>query len=430
MSKAATPKKAATKRATSRAPQARDRLMSLMLSTPEGQSYMTAIAAAGMRLAPLDAVVPLGTFLDVVTRQVRDCTDMPPEIGLAATLSVIGAALSQNGCTVSWHDDKTPIHPALWLLVLAPSGAGKTLVRRTVADALGVKLRMLTDPGSGKAFLSALQAADGVAYWMRDEYGQLLKQIGNGGPLGQVRDYMLRAYDHDRIANETMKDGVVAVEKPILSILGVTVDATWSSAIDAEMLVDGLMARHLFMTCAHRPLSTPRYPIEQMMENVAAAAGPLRERLAQTGASYVIGRKAAALYETQWHELARLVGEKVDRAYFRRITWSAARYALIYHVLLEKEGYEIGTEAMSWAWRMVQFHMQATREVLSLADPGFVPKVLKIIQWIDEQIEAGTDLARQGGAALGRAVLTRFHRELGGANEAKSLVDLALKYAK
>ena len=77
MSKAATPKKAATKRATARAPQARDRLMSLMLSTPEGQSYMTAIAAAGMRLAPLDAVVPLGTFLDVVTRQVRDCTDMP-----------------------------------------------------------------------------------------------------------------------------------------------------------------------------------------------------------------------------------------------------------------------------------------------------------------------------------------------------------------
>ena len=377
------------------------------------------------RLTAVDAVSPPGSFLSVVIDEVRQKTDLPPEIALGVVMSQMAAALAQNCCTVAWPGDHRPVEMAMWLVVLAPSGAGKTLLRSLVDEALALDVKALPEPGSSRAFLTGLQGCDGTALWLRDEYGQLIKQIADGGPLGQLRDYMLRAYDHAALEVTTQKDGLTKIEKPLLSIFASTVDTTWASCIDAAMLADGLLARHLFIVARRRPLSVPRYPMESMRSAISDAAlkSGLRERLADRG-QYLISHEAAAAYDSLWRKTAGDMNGNVDPAYFRRVTWSASRYAVLYHLLLGQPGHEVGVEAMQWAWRMVMLHLQYVREVLNLSDSGFANKLERMLAWVEDEIKKGADPA---SIALVQALLRRFRREIGNASEARQVIDLARK---
>lgn len=414
-----------SRRAKAPSPQARDLLLSQVLTAPNGRDILALLRATGQsKLGAVEAVTPPGSFADVVIAQVREKTDLPPEIALAVVLSQIGAALAQVGTTVSWPDDHRPVELTLWILVLAPSGAGKTLLRNLVADALQLHPKELAEPGSARAFLESLRDRDGKALWVRDEYGQLMRQIADGGPLGPLRDYMLRAYDHGPLEVTTMKDGLVKIDKPLLSIFASTVDSTWSRCIDPAMLADGLLARHLFIVAEHRPLAVPRYPLQDMRDAIELAAMPLRARLATEPMHYVITPQAARAYDAMWRDLVGHLGDMIDPAYFRRVTWNAARYAVIYHILLGKHGSEIGIDAMRWAWRMVQLHLQYAREVLAFSDPGIATRLDKILGWVEEEAAQGRDPREP---AFARRLLMRFKRDLQSVSEAKQIIDMTKK---
>lgn len=346
---------------TVRRTQRRDALLSQLLHSGEGRALIAGLRAGAGRLTEVDAVSPPGSLLDVTVTELRKKTDLPPELGVAIVHSLLSAALAQNGATVCWPGEEGGSQMAMWHLVLAPSGGGKTLVRNLVSDALGLNLQELPEPGSARAFLNGMVELNGKACWTRDEYGQLMKQIADGGPLGPLRDYLLRTYDHARLEVTTVKDGKVAIDQPVLSIFGSTVDSTWSACIDAAMMADGLLARHLFLVAQRRPLSVPRYPIAEMGKEISRAAAPLRERLASAGEQYRVGAAASKLYEDLWLDTVGQVGASLDAAYFRRITWNAGRYAVIYHLILDKPGLEIGVDAMRWGWRMVTLHLGACR---------------------------------------------------------------------
>lgn len=407
--------------------QRRDSILSELLQSPSGRAFIVGLRT-GRRLNELDAVSPPGSLLDVVISELRAKTDLPAEIGMVVVHSLLSSALAQIGATVRWPGEDQGIEMAMWHLVLAPSGAGKTLVRNLVAGALGLNLRELPEPGSARAFLNALAEADGKATLVRDEYGQLMRSIADGGPLGGLRDYMLRAYDHARLEVVTAKSGNVAIERPVLSIFGSTVDSTWASCIDAAMLSDGLLARHLFVVAQRRPLSVPRYPIADMAAAIARAAKPLRDRLAFAGREYCINLDASDLYDELWLDTIGKVGDSVDPAYFRRVAWNAARYSLIYHLLLDRPpSEEIGVEAMRWAWRMTMLHLEYVRQVLLLSDAGFASKVERILVWVEERAAAGVDVTSN---AFVRALCRQFSRDLSNASEARQLIDLARKNAK
>lgn len=405
----------------------RDRVLSEILQTPGGRDLLALVRASGRRrIGAIEAVTPPGSFLDVVVEQVKNKTDLPAEIGLAVVLSQIAAALSQVGTTVLWPDSDKPVEMDMWMVVLAPSGAGKTLLRNLVAEALDLRLRELPEPGSARAFLQGLDECAGIACWTRDEYGQLVRQIADGGPMAQLRDYMLRAYDHVPLEVTTMKDGLVRIESPRISIFGSTVDSTWSSCIDAAMLADGLLARHLFIVADRRPLSVPRYPIAAMKQVIEQAAAPWRERIKKPE-QYVITEEAAKYYDEAWIELVRSIRSSIDPAYIRRVTWGAARYAVIYHLLLCQPGQAIGIEAMRWAWRMTQLHLQYVREVLNLSDPSASSKLDRIIEWVMEREKEGANVHDKGFI---RTLLQRFRTDLKSTSEAKQVLDLIGKISK
>lgn len=416
-------KRAGRKKAKDR----RDTVLSEILQTPGGRDLLALVRASGRRrIGAIEAVTPPGSFLDVVVEQVKSKTDLPAEIGLAVVLSQLGAALSQIGTTVLWPDSGKPVEMDMWMVVLAPSGAGKTLLRTLVGEALDLQLRELPEPGSSRAFLQGLDECTGIACWTRDEYGQLIRQIADGGPMAQLRDYMLRAYDHVPLEVTTMKDGLVRIENPRLSVFGCTVDSTWSSCIDAAMLADGLLARHLFIVADRRPLSVPRYPIATMKQVIEQAAGPLRKQLKEPQ-QFVITEEAAKYYDVAWVELVQSIRSTIDPAYIRRVTWGAARYAVIYHLLLCQPGQAIGIEAMRWAWRMTQLHLQYVRDVLNLSDPSATTKLDRIIEWVMEQEKEGVNVHDKG---FMRILLQRFRTDLKSTSEAKQVLDLIGKIGK
>ena len=405
-------------------PQRRDGLLSQMLAAANGPEFLAMIRAAGQRLDEVDAVTPPGTFLETVVGVVRRDTDLPPEIAWGVSMLLMSAALAQNRCAVSWTHDHRPQELAMWLVILAPSGAGKTLLRNAIAEGLGLKLTELPEPGSARAFLDSLCACEGRTLWVRDEYGQLMQQIKTGGPLGPLRDYMLRAYDHAALEVTTKKDGTARCERVVLSILASSVDSSWAACVDGQMLVDGLLARHLFVCAKRRSMRVPIYPMARIRATLDASARGLRERLAVEDQRFVISQAAADVYSELWRELVGALGDRLDPAYVRRVTWAAGRYAVLYHILLGKDGLEIGTQAMRWAWRAVLLHLQYARTALALSDAGFAEKLDRIMAWAAARIAQGADPA---SSRFVRDMLQHFRRDLSNAQEARQIIDIVAK---
>lgn len=396
----------------------RDTALSQMLATPTGRAML----AMSMRaeITPADAVAPPGSVIETVVHALRRHTDLPPMLGVGTVMALASAALSQAGATVRWPGDSRDIELAQWLVMLAPSGAGKTFVRGVVQQALGMDVRLLAEPASGPAYLDAMQEAGGRCHWSRDEYGQLIRSVAEGGCREGMRDLLLRTYDHDELVHATRTRGETRVPHPVLTILGTSVDSTWGDCVDAQMLTDGLAARHLYLVAEARPMRVPRYPRQEIVEAIQAAAGDIGERLSRR-LTYHLTPEADAAYREMWRELVADLGDTLDASYVRRITWAAGRYAVIYHLLTGREGQRVGVHAMRWAWRMVMLHCYCARLVLGLADRSLAGRVERIAAWVEAQRDAGVDVRAPGFA---RRVIQRFRRDLHNIHEARQIVAL------
>lgn len=398
----------------------RDNALSQMLATPTGRAMLAVSMRAEITAA--DAVAPPGTVIETVVHALRRHTDLAPLLGVGMVMAMASAALSQAGATVRWPGESRDIELALWLVMLAPSGQGKTLLRKAVADAMGLRLTTLPDPASGPAYLDAMRDAGGRCLWRRDEYGQLIRSMAQGGSREDMRDLLLRTYDHDELVHATRTRGETRVPHPVLTILGTSVDTTWGDCVDAQMLSDGFAARHLYLVTESGPMSVPRYPEQMLMDAIRSgvAAGDVAERLSRP-LTYEITQEADAVYHDLWHELVADLGQSLDAAYIRRITWAAARYSVIYHVLLGRDGNRVGVHAMRWAWRMVMLHCYCARLVLGLADRSLAGRVERIAAWVEAQRDAGVDVRAPGFA---RRVIQRFRRDLHNIHEARQIVAL------
>lgn len=400
-------------------PTRRDNALSELLATPVGRTML--LVGQRAQISPADSVSPPGSALDTIATQLHDKTDLPPILGITAAMALIAATMAESGSTFTWEGDSHVGHMDLWLVALAPSGAGKTWIREVVAEALGLEPHLLPEPGSAPALLGDLRGLDGCAMWARDEYGQLMRAIADGGPRSELRDVMLRAYDHAELVHSTRTRGEIRVKSPVLTIYGTSVDQTWRDCVDVQMLRDGLLARHLFVVAGSRPLSVPRYPRQQIVQAIHESAADLASRI-KTPEKYVISAAAAAVYDRSWRELVGQLGDTLDAAYVRRIAWAAARYAVIYHAIRGCQGVIVGPSEMRWAWRMVLLHCWCTREVLSMADSTLCGRVERVVGWILEQREKAENIDDPGFA---RAVIRRWHRDLKNIREAREMIDLA-----
>ncbi|KAA0580308.1 DUF3987 domain-containing protein [Azospirillum sp. B21] len=104
-----------------------------------------------------------------------------------------------------------------------------------------------------------------------------------------MKDYILRIYDGKRL-EKRLKDSYEVVDNPALTILGITVDATFHQCIDPESLVDGLMQRFNFLIASPGKSAGALWRISEQIQPAGkdrAPAGGFRGAPPREGARHL-----------------------------------------------------------------------------------------------------------------------------------------------
>lgn len=359
------------------------------------------------------SAVPPGSFADAVTDAFRQATDVPLELPLSAVATLISGRLLEAGCLIDLHGQM--VKPCLWTVVLAPSGAGKTFATRRVLDIAGQK-NLFPDPASAAKFVQDL-AEHNNSTWIRDEFGQFLRSLGQQTHMAELRDYLLRLYDGQQISRRTKTD-TISVESPALTILGSTVLETFKDCVGPESLVDGFAQRFNFIIAPADPLRRavdfPLYDLRGHQDAMRSAWASVEQ--VPLHPIYKVGEEAIGTFKAAFRAMMP-EGDALPVSFFRRLMFSAVRYAAVYHLLLGDSGDELTARDMAWALRMVALHLEDARQLLDDYGLSELERVVRRVEEVKAEIEA------EGRRCKPRDLCRRI-AAIRTASEARSLLQL------
>ncbi|HBH5966541.1 TPA: hypothetical protein KT331_002922, partial [Enterococcus faecium] len=162
-------------------------------------------------------------ILSIIYNKFLENTEIPCALPVFSFFSFLSAYCVKNNITYSipLSDDKKPLDT--WITVLAPSGSAKTFSNAQInkmipKDLEGKKIiePNFTRPNGAAKFIQDLaelpETKDGQAqygYWVEDEAAQMFKQIEKiGSPLSEIKEYLLKSYDHSVLTRKTKNDTV------------------------------------------------------------------------------------------------------------------------------------------------------------------------------------------------------------------------------
>lgn len=317
--------------------------------------------------------MPPGSLVETVVTEFRDKTDIPLELPFFTVLHWVSAYLLRNDIGIDVGHGQI-VKPDLWTVLLASSGAGKTLTQKAVSKALGLDDLEFKGNGcaSAAAFVEKLEK-NNKSIWIRDEFGQFLKALGSQSHMEEIKDYLLRIHDNETIERETKKY-TCTVPDSALTILGLTVWETFPRHVSAEDMVDGFAQRFSYIVAekdAKRPMIS--YPIYQINSGGwrykwDALIGKIEFD------NYVAGEEAIEGYKTAF---AMMHSATVPESFYRRLLWRAHKYALVYHILTgQGDRQEITAMDYGWAGRVLSLHVQDAMRLLEAHGLSDLEKLL------------------------------------------------------
>lgn len=359
------------------------------------------------------SAVPPGSFADVVTDAFRQSTDIPLELPLLAVMSVISGRLLRDGCLIDLHGQK--IKPILWTIALATSGSGKSFATGRVLEVTG-QTSLFPEPASAAKFVQDLEENNN-SLWIRDEFGQFLRSLDQQTHLAELRDYLLRLYDGQRISRRTKADAI-CIENPALTILGSTVLETFKNCVNAESLVDGFAQRFNFTIATadpqRRAADFPLYNLRNHHDAMRSAWVSVEQ--VPLHPIYTVGDEAINTFKAAFRAMMP-DGDALPISFFRRLMFSAVRYAAVYHILLSDSGDELTGRDMAWALRMVALHLEDARQLLDDYGLGELERVVRRVEEVKSEVEA------EGRRCKPRDLCRRI-AAIRTASEAKALLQL------
>ncbi|THK76519.1 hypothetical protein, partial [Klebsiella pneumoniae] len=162
-------------------------------------------------------------ILSVIYNKFLENTEIPGALPVFSFFSFLSAFCVKNNITYSipLSEDKNPLDT--WITVLAPSGSAKTFSNAQInkmipktPDGKKVIEQNFTRPNGAAKFIQELSdlplTKDGESqygFWIEDEAAQMFKQIEKiGSPLSEIKEYLLKAYDHDVLTRKTKTETV------------------------------------------------------------------------------------------------------------------------------------------------------------------------------------------------------------------------------
>lgn len=360
------------------------------------------------------SVIPPGSVLDAVCDTFRRETDIPLELPLMAVVSFVSARLLKAGVKIDLNGQV--LDPTLWTVVLAPSGAGKTFSTARIMDMTG-DTELFPEPASAARFIQDL-AASNRSLWIRDEFGAFMRSLDQQTYLAEMRDYLLRLYDGQTLTRRT-KTEQITVENPALTILGLSVFESFKNCVPAEALVDGFAQRFNFIVApadpARKAEDFPLYDVSSHMPTLRRAWAKIES--VPLHPIYRVAPEGIAAFKEAFKAL-RPVDEALPLSFFRRVMFSAVRYAAVYHLINLDAGDELTAEDFAWAGRMVALHIEDAKVLLDDYGLGELERLLRRV----EEVKAA--LAETGVKCKPRDLIRRISA-IRTAEQARSLLRLA-----
>ena len=390
-------------------------LLLASINSREARATLRAMLAARHKSYAWDGVsmLPRNSVLETVCAAFQAGTDIPLEIPFMTALSFVSAHLLARDVVIDLCGQE--VSPALWTLVLAPSGAGKTFASQLLLQHAGAELALIPDSASAAAWVQTLAKHNG-GLWLRDEIGQYLRAIEQQIHMAEIKAYLLQAYDGQTISRRIKCEELV-IDRPRMVALGFSVDETWPTCVTPEMMLDGFAQRFSYVIARPRDECRPLYDLSPWYERLQQQfrqlyALPLHER-------YIVSPAAVAAYEQAF---ATLLGatKNLPRSYFRRALFAALRYALIYHVVLGKQSNSIDAVDVGWAARVVERHLVDGARLLDSFGAGPLEQKLR-------RVEALIADARASGRAVSPRDVVRGVAAVTNVQDARALLMLALE---
>lgn len=390
-------------------------------SAINNEAKQTIKAMLGVKLGghwpTLQECVPPGSLLEQIMQAFEATTDIPLEIPVFATLHYLSALLLQKGVVIEFAGQH--VRPDIWSVCLAESGAGKTYAQSMVKKSLDTDIRMFNDFASAAKFMEELRD-NNKGLWSRDEFAQFLKQLEVQPHMSEAKDYLLRCYDGSPITRATKLE-TITVEDPALVIFGSTVFSTFRDNITQEMLLDGFAQRFAYIVAERNP-ERGHVAIYRMPDKVE---GIKREWHALGSGDFLPEYRVDKVSEKAFEEafgvlLSRANSADVPLSYFRRILFRAVKYALIYHILLGKEGAVLDKEDFGYAARVCALNLRDLRKLLDQFQ-------LSEFQVLSDKAEAYVRRKQAAGEKTTPGKLVAGVRGVGNANNARALLDFLLE---
>ena len=354
---------------------------------------------------------PPGSIVEKIVARLARYTEAPLELAFAMTLQFIAAMLIRMGILIDVQGNMVEL--TVWLVVLAESGAGKTLLEDNIRKSLQRALAGLDEKIKPEELLWDL-AAKSTSQWMfewaggeikdakgevvgvepsrnrttiiMDEATDFFKNLKN--PKGHLHDMyknLLDAYSHRKIAHNTRGGGKLEVEHPVVGFLGMATPGRFCEQISEQDIEGGFFWRFaLLLAGEKRSLFGKAIFPGDMMDGIEDAWTDLLKSISHE--TYVVSAKALEKFRSMFDTL--VVQSERDNAfpsaYVRRVSWLVHRLALLYHLLLGKGGVqEIDVEDYDWAERLLAEFNRSTSWVLKQT---FSSESVKMLRQVEELI--------------------------------------------
>ena len=331
------------------------------------------------------ACVPPGTLLDRVVTAFERGTNIALELAMLVTLHTVAAYLLCRGVYLERGGSK--VHPTLWSLLLAPSGAGKTYTQKTVANGIGaadLEIQGLSGAASAAALLQCLQERP-VGLWVRDEFGQFVARFDRGDSCqNELKDTMLRLYDGSPLFRRSVTQGSIEVPEPKVSLLALSVLESWPDCVSPSSMVDGFASRFAYFIGEPDPLRPAREFPEWVIDTSSWKTEWAR-LCAHVQSVYRTTPEAVAFFHEQFRTL---YDDELPEAFSRRLLWSAHRLALVYHVLAVNPSPEIGQTDYGWAFRLIRLQLVDARRVMGETTMGELQRLLAKAETLADRFDA------------------------------------------
>lgn len=322
----------------------------------ETQQYVATVSKVKKKLKSKwrgTFAVPPASLLDDILREFQTKTNIPLEIPFFTFFHYVSALLVANDTKIKIND--IDVKCDFWTIVLADSGAGKTFTHNSIKKGLRDDIPEISGTGaaSAAAFLQELEQKNGKGLWVRDEFQQLLSQIESGGPLAELKDYLLRIYDNADIDRVTKKDEI-HIKEACISILGFNATQSFIDNANAENLIDGFAQRFSYVLAEADPARHYKdFPIWEIdNKNWSQKWDKLKQNILAEYSPSVAGIRQF------YKSFSDYVDEKIPESFYRRVLWKAHKYALIYHILNGNGAdKEISESAYAWASRALSLHL-------------------------------------------------------------------------